>query len=111
MSKLVPSVIEGDAQAFGEALTRIQVLVGRIYKPVQGSIFNPASAWIIPILHKNKALGIGQSSWGPAVYAFIENEKRALEMENVIRNKLDRRAEMFITKADNSGVNVSILEA
>jgi beta-RFAP synthase len=110
MSKLIPSIIEEDAQAFGEALTRIQLLVGRIYKPVQGSIFNPASSWIIPILRRNKALGIGQSSWGPTIYAFVENEEKAVELEDTIRDEIANRAEMFIAKADNSGIDVSISE-
>jgi beta-ribofuranosylaminobenzene 5'-phosphate synthase len=107
MSKLVPSVIDEDAESFGEALTRIQLLVGRIYKPVQGSLFNPASEWIIHILRRNKALGIGQSSWGPTVYAFAESEEKAVEMENAIRKKIENKAEMFIAKADNSGIQVS----
>jgi len=108
MSKLVPSIIEEDARAFGEALGRIQVLVGRIYKPVQGSIFNPASAWIISILRRNRALGVGQSSWGPTVYAFVEDEEKAIELENTMRRAVAGRAETFIVKADNSGVDVSV---
>jgi len=108
MSKLVPSIIEEDAQAFGEALTRIQLLVGRIYKPVQGSVFNPASEWVIRILRRHRALGVGQSSWGPTVYAFVEDEEKAAELEDAIRSEIADRAEMFIAKADNSGMNVSV---
>ena len=108
MSKLIPSVIEEDAQVFGEALTKIQLLVGRIYKPVQGNVFNPASKWVIQILRRNGALGIGQSSWGPTVYAFVENEEKAVTLENAIRDAIADRAEMFIAKADNSGVYATI---
>jgi beta-ribofuranosylaminobenzene 5'-phosphate synthase len=108
MAQLIPSVIEQNAESFGEALTNIQLLVGRMYQPVQGDVFNPASAWIISILRRNRALGVGQSSWGPIVYAFVENEKKGSELMNAIRTKVKGRAEMFLVKADNSGVDVSI---
>jgi beta-ribofuranosylaminobenzene 5'-phosphate synthase len=110
MSKLVPSVLEKDAEAFEEALTRIQVLVGRMYQPVQGGVFNPASTWVIPILRRIGARGIGQSSWGPAVYAFAEDRRRAVLMEKELREEVEGRAEVFIAKADNSGVEASTLK-
>jgi beta-ribofuranosylaminobenzene 5'-phosphate synthase len=110
MSKLVPSVIEKDSEAFEEALTWIQVLVGRIYQPVQGGVFNPASAWVIPILRQVGARGIGQSSWGPAVYAFAEDRKRAARMEKELREEVMGRAEVFIAKVNNSGVEASTLK-
>lgn len=109
-SKLVPSVIEKDAEAFEEALTRIQLLVGRIYQPVQGGVFNPASAWVIPIFRRIGARGIGQSSWGPAVYAFAEDRKRAAMIEKELREEVKGRAEVFIAKANNSGVEASTLK-
>ena len=107
MSKLVPSILEKDAEAFEEALTRIQVLVGRIYQPVQGGAFNPASARVIPILRRVGARGIGQNSWGPAVYAFAEDRRRAVLMEKELRKEVEGQAEIFIAKADNSGVEAS----
>jgi len=108
MAQLIPSILEQNAKSFGEALTKIQLLVGQMYQPVQGNVFNPASAWIIPILRRNKALGIGQSSWGPIVYAFIENEDKGKDLMDAIRTELKGRADVSLVKADNSGVDVSI---
>ncbi|UCH01946.1 MAG: hypothetical protein JSV20_09005 [Candidatus Bathyarchaeota archaeon] len=108
MAQLIPSILEQNAKSFGEALTKIQLLVGQMYQPVQGNVFNPASAWIISILRRNKALGIGQSSWGPIVYAFIENEEKGKDLMDAIRTELKGRADVSLVKADNSGVDVSI---
>ena len=111
MAHLVPAVLEKDATAFGAALTKIQVLVGRIYQPVQGSVFNPSSAWVIPLLSRAGALGVGQSSWGPTVYAFVEDETQATAMKDALRPELEGRANEFIVEADNAGATTSILEA
>jgi beta-ribofuranosylaminobenzene 5'-phosphate synthase len=109
MAHLVPSVIEKDAAAFAATLTRLQVLVGRIYQPVQGGVFNPASAWVIPLLRRVGAQGIGQSSWGPAVYAFAEDRQRATRMKKEIHEEVEGRAEVFIAHANNTGVDASTL--
>jgi len=108
-SKLIPAVIEGDAEAFGEALTRIQMVAGRIYEPVQGSIFNPASEWIIPIIKGQKPLGYGQSSWGPTLYAFVKGLDRAETVAEGIQEEVKGRAEVFITEPDNRGARVTPL--
>jgi len=71
--------------------------------PSKGARFNPASKWIIQILRKNRAVGIGQSSWGPTIYAFAENEEKAVLMKDAMRDVIGDRAEMFIAKADNFG--------
>ncbi len=107
MALLVPAVIEQDAAAFATALTRLQVLVGRIYQPVQGDLFNPASAWVIPLLRRVGAQGIGQSSWGPAVYAFAEDRQQATRMEKELQQEVAGRAEVFLARANNTGAEAS----
>jgi len=108
-SKLLPAVLERDAEAFGKALTEIQTNVGRIYQPVQGSIFNPSSQWLIPILRRSGALGIGQSSWGPTVYAFTDRPEAAQEMVEKIVVKARNRAFVEVVAADNNGATVKPL--
>ncbi len=107
MAHLVPAVIEQDAVAFAAALTRLQVLVGRIYQPVQGDLFNPASAWVIPLLRRVGAQGIGQSSWGPAVYAFAEDREQATRMAQELQQAVAGRAEVFLARANNMGVEAA----
>ncbi|MCS7117079.1 MAG: hypothetical protein NZ896_06400, partial [Nitrososphaerales archaeon] len=80
-----------------------------IYKPVQGTIFNPASQWIIPILKRAGVLGIGQSSWGPSVYGFVESEDKAFTILKKVEEKVRGKAESFITKVDNLGARFEIL--
>ena len=110
-AKLLPALIEKDAQAFGSALTEIQVTVGRIYLPVQGSVFNPASQWLIPILKRSGALGIGQSSWGPTVYAFTDSPDSAEGIKDRIKGEVGDRATVAVVGADNRGARVRVMSS
>jgi beta-RFAP synthase len=80
--KMLPAVDEGDVVPFGEALTEIQRLVGDSFAPVQGGRYaNAHSARLIGYLLEQDALGAGQSSWGPTVYALVRGEEAALALE------------------------------
>ncbi|MBE0517450.1 MAG: hypothetical protein IBX41_08725 [Methanophagales archaeon] len=105
-AKLLPALLERNAEAFGKALTELQVTVGRIYQPVQEHIFNPASQWLIPILNRSGALGIGQSSWGPTVYAFTDSPEAAQSIAEKIEGETRGRVEVTLVGADNSGARI-----
>jgi beta-ribofuranosylaminobenzene 5'-phosphate synthase len=107
-AKLLPALLERNAEAFGKALTEIQVTVGRIYQPVQEQIFNPASQWLIPILNRSGALGIGQSSWGPTIYAFTDSPEDAQNIAEKIEAEAQEKAEVTLVGADNSGARVEV---
>jgi beta-RFAP synthase len=109
-SKLIPSILDEDSRGFGDALTQIQFLAGSIYKPIQGSAFNPLSQWIVPIIKRSGALGLGQSSWGPTVYGFTDDEDRAKSLAKKIRNQVKNHADVFITKSDNTGARTKHLD-
>lgn len=108
-AKLLPALLERNGEAFGRALTELQVTVGRIYQPVQEQIFNPASQWLIPHLNKSGALGIGQSSWGPTVYAFTDSPEAAEQIAEKIRAGTSAKAEVTIVSADNAGARIEAL--
>jgi beta-ribofuranosylaminobenzene 5'-phosphate synthase len=110
-SKLLPALIEKDAVAFGAALTEIQVVVGRTYLPVQGSIFNPASQWLIPIIEESGAIGIGQSSWGPTLYGFTDSVQAAERIRKNIDEEAKGKAFVSTVGADNNGARIRIMSS
>jgi beta-ribofuranosylaminobenzene 5'-phosphate synthase len=82
LMRLMPALVERDLDAFGAALTLAQELVGTCFAAVQNGLFHPEAAPLIARLKDAGARGVGQSSWGPAVYAFAgseEEEQRLLE--------------------------------
>ena len=68
---ILPAVIERDLTAFGAAIGELQTRVGACFAPVQGGIYSTAGASrIVDALRSLGFVGVGQSSWGPTLYAF-----------------------------------------
>ena len=86
---ILPAVVEGDLETFGSALTEVQEMTGRWFAPAQGGTFAPgASAGLVQLLRENGATGVGQSSWGPAVYGIVEGEAAGVRLAGVVRSVL-----------------------
>lgn len=73
--RLLPALVERKLDTFGAALTEAQERVGTCFAAVQNGLFHPDAAQLIARLKEAGARGVGQSSWGPAVYAFAASEK------------------------------------
>ncbi len=77
LMQLLPSLVEGDLAGFGAALTTIQRLTGAWFAVSQGGIFAPGlGPELIARMAEWGAAGVGQSSWGPAVYGLVEGADR-----------------------------------
>lgn len=67
---LLPALADHDFPGFATALTEIQDINGRWFSRAQGGVFaSGASSVLVATLKSWGASGIGQSSWGPTVYA------------------------------------------
>ncbi len=71
---LWPALAEEDFATFASALTELQRINGEWFAPAQGGLFAAgASAALIAALGSWGATGVGQSSWGPTVYALARD--------------------------------------
>jgi beta-ribofuranosylaminobenzene 5'-phosphate synthase len=112
MLKLLPALAEHDIEAFGDALTRIQVLTGNHFAQAQGGTYSsPVASDCIEFMKKTCAYGVGQSSWGPALYAVVKQEQAKQTLDQV-RAYLCRGVggQAFIAKANNRGATIKTLE-
>jgi beta-ribofuranosylaminobenzene 5'-phosphate synthase len=83
---LMPAVAEGDIDAFGAALTQIQEMTGRWFAPVQGGTFAPGpSQRLVRLMREWGTSGVGQSSWGPAVYGIVSGEASGGRLADQLR--------------------------
>jgi beta-ribofuranosylaminobenzene 5'-phosphate synthase len=84
---LLPAVADGDIDAFGAALTQIQEMTGRWFAPVQGGTFagGPSEA-LVRRMREWGASGVGQSSWGPAVYGIVSGEAAGTRLADRVRD-------------------------
>jgi beta-ribofuranosylaminobenzene 5'-phosphate synthase len=111
MMKLLPSLAEHDIKNFGEALTQIQIIVGKYFAQAQGGTYSSIAATEgIRLMQKFGAHGVGQSSWGPTFYGLFQNEKEAKEIQSKIEAFLREGVggQVFTAKANNKGVNIKV---
>ncbi len=109
--QMLPALIEGDLVPFGEALTRIQQLVGDSFAAVQGGRYaNTISGALVAHWLDHGAVGAGQSSWGPAVYALAGDDVEARRLADIGRTFLDARAggTILVTRVINYGSKLAL---
>jgi beta-ribofuranosylaminobenzene 5'-phosphate synthase len=83
---LLPAVADADLATFGAALSAIQAITGRWFAPVQGGTFaRGPSEELVRRMAEWGAPGVGQSSWGPAVYGIVDGEIAALRLAERVR--------------------------
>jgi beta-ribofuranosylaminobenzene 5'-phosphate synthase len=78
---LLPALADQDLEQFGRALTEIQEVTGRWFATAQGGTF--ASGRTRALVHQlvdGGAAGVGQSSWGPAVYGIVNDALAAARL-------------------------------
>src|SRR5439155_1500559 len=74
LMQLLPAVAVADLPAFGAALTEVQRITGGWFAPAQGGVFAPGETGeLVERLRQWGAIGVGQSSWGPAAYGIVED--------------------------------------
>jgi len=88
---LLPALADGDLAAFGRSLTAIQTITGQWFAPVQGGAFaRGPSEELVRRMVEWGASGVGQSSWGPAVYGIVGSERAGVQLADRVRDALDR---------------------
>ena len=109
MMKLLPTLVDRDIESFGDALTQIQVVVGGYFADVQGGTFSSsAAATAIDFMKACGAYGVGQSSWGPAVYGLVQGETQAKNLQSEVEAFLHDRdgGQVFVANANNRGATI-----
>ncbi len=105
---ILPAAVRGDFAAFSRAIEEYGRLAGSSFEAVQGGIYHGQLVTdIVMGLVKRGALGVGQSSWGPCVYAWFENQESAKTF--VVRNQsmFDDRVEWHIAQPKNEGAQLN----
>jgi len=111
-SQLIPACERHDFATFSEALYRYGCLAGKCFAPVQGGTFSsPQTARLIAWLREQGIAGVGQSSWGPTVFALLSNSQAADELHARLREHAEFSDYEFVIAAGaNQGATVVVSE-
>jgi beta-RFAP synthase len=96
LMQLLPALAEADLPSFGAALSEVQRVTGGWFARIQGGVFAPGeSAMLVQRLREWGAAGVGQSSWGPAVYGIVAGEADGRVLAQRVRSVLGADGVVF----------------
>ncbi len=104
---MLPALAEADLEAFGEALFDYNARAGEAFAPFQGGTYgSPAVTELVAYLRGRGVRGVGQSSWGPTVFAVLAGQVEADEVARLLRARLDEGGDVLVTRAAAGGAAV-----
>ncbi len=106
--EILPAIIAHDFDAFCESVSRYNHTSGMLFAPVQGGAYNgPQLEALVATLRDAGCQGIGQSSWGPTIFAFCPDQDSAEAMRQRLLSAGDgNRLKIEITQARNKPASV-----
>ena len=109
-AQILPAVQSHDFAAFSEAVYRYGVLAGNCFAAVQGGPFaSPRIAAGVKLLRRLGISGVGQSSWGPTIFAFARDVFAAEELIAQFSSSPElAKAKWLCTTPNNQGARLEL---
>jgi len=102
--ELPPALAAGDFAAFADAVYRYNRLAGEPFAADQGGPYaGPEVTSVVETLRSWGVVGVGQSSWGPTVFAFAKDAEDANRLAGRARGQFPNLADVTVTRANNHG--------
>lgn len=104
-----PGLTDACFEKFAAGLGRFNALSGEHYREWQGGVYcNDSVAAVVEFVRTLGISGVGQSSWGPTVFAFFECEEEMLEQLPRISARFPTdRFEQILTSPKDSGAAIT----
>lgn len=104
---IVPAVRDADFDTFAAGIQEFNRLAGEPFQDDQGGPYAGAEvACVIDELIEMGAVGVGQSSWGPTVFAFCRDSDEAERLTERARARFSSATEVTVTAANNTGARI-----
>ena len=106
LTGLLPALVSADFDTFGEALYELNARAGDAFAPVQGGRYgSPEVAACVARLRAAGVHGVGQSSWGPTVFAVVRRDQvdpitRAMNDLTVTQSAISRGAVVRLARVE-----------
>lgn len=89
LMRLLPALVAGDLEGFGRAADEVERATGDAFRHAQGGsrYAHEEVGDAVETLRDLGAAAVGQSSWGPTVYGFVDSEERAREVASAVADR------------------------
>ena len=106
--RLLPALVEEDIENFGQAMSEVDQQTGLFFRTAQGGIYRDGADLFVENLLEAGAYGVGQSSWGPCLYALVDdaNEQKVFHSAQDFMAKTGKTGQVFVVKARNAGADI-----
>lgn len=96
LMQLLPALVEADLPSFGDALSAVQRITGAWFAQQQGGIFaSGPTERLVASMAEWGAVGVGQSSWGPAAYGLVDGPMAASTLAQRVRQTMAAGGAVF----------------
>jgi len=86
--ELLPAAVDGDFERFGDSLYRFGRVAGECFAAQQGGAFaGPRSSRLVERLRASGVRGVGQTSWGPTLFALTSSLTEAERLIDSLRHE------------------------
>jgi beta-RFAP synthase len=109
---MLPALERDDCSVFGDAVYRFGRLAGECFSAVQdGPFANEEIANLVDAIRSFGVTGVGQSSWGPTVFAICSSSSEAETLVESLRSLPDLRpCDFDIAAPSNLGARIDMRE-
>lgn len=111
-SQMLPAAETGDIDAFGESVFRYGCLAGECFAAGQGGLYaSTAAEKLVQSLRTCGVRGVGQSSWGPTIFALVADEHQAQSLvKELSSNSSHTHGTTSVVSVRNVGASLQIDE-
>lgn len=108
--QIIPAARQGDAESFGEGVFHYGRLAGACFSLVQYGPFASAQvAAVVEFLRASGIPGVGQSSWGPTVFALAPTAEHAIDIQQrALREFRSDDLSIDVVAPDNLGASATL---
>jgi beta-ribofuranosylaminobenzene 5'-phosphate synthase len=112
LDQLIPALEKPSFPEFAKAVFEYGKLAGECFTPAQGGTYcSKQIEELIEWLPLQGVDGVGQSSWGPTVFAFLPNDEAAKELQRIFARRIYSGDYDFLIAAPaNHGADVTITD-
>ncbi len=110
---MIPALLANDFEGFSQTLFDFNLISGEYFSEFQNGPYNgPQCAQIVNSVREFGIYGVGQSSWGPCIFAITGNHDQAGQLIKYLRTSCravgdPSETEMLVTCADNTGARIT----
>ncbi len=110
--QMLPAARSQDFAQFARALYHYGHQSGSCFASLQGGPYNgPIIDQLVRHIRTLGVEGVGQSSWGPTVYALVADQQQAAELQDALKQYQDAEIDLSLARVNLSGAQVVVTNA